>query len=145
MHFIFHAWKARGYFHWEQSLILVMGTMKPKRENKKSAYISSLRDDLICTDQCIMWVVTGSQPLIVILFQCKVSWLSLDSLHWCFQLKCFLCTAVGEDHSPNRLLPFCCSCCGVGSPQQRCGSKLAEVSSILYLCSWNCREYLNTG
>ena len=146
MHYIFHAWKAHGYFHSEQALISIMGTMKPKRENKKSAYISSLCDHLICTDQCIMWAVTGSQPLtVILLFQCKVSWLSLGSLHWCSQLKCSPCTAVDEDHSQNRLLPFCWPCCGVGNPQQRCGTKLAEVSSILYLCSWNCRECMNAG
>lgn len=111
------------------------GKMKPKRENKKSAYISSLCDHLIYIDQCIMRAVTGSQPLIFILLcQCKVSWLRLGRLHWCFQLKRFPCRAVEEDHSQNRLLPFCWPCCGVGNPQQRRGSKLAEVSSVLYLC-----------
>lgn len=88
MCYVSYAWKARGYFHSEQSLILVVGTMKPKTENKKSAYISSLCNHQICIDQCIMQAVTDSQLLIVILlFQCKVSWLSLGSLHWYFLLK----------------------------------------------------------
>jgi len=54
MRYMFHAWKAWRCFHSEQTLILAMGTMKSKRENKKSAYISSLCDHLICTDQCTM-------------------------------------------------------------------------------------------
>lgn len=103
MRYVFLALKARLCFHSEQDLSLAMGTMKSRRENKKSAHISSLCDHLLCTAQCIMRAVTGSQPLIVILlFQDKVSWHSTDSLHWCFQLS-LCCSRSG---SLTKQVPF---------------------------------------
>lgn len=71
MCYIFLAWKARWCFYSEQDLSLVMGTMKPRGENEKSAYISSFCDHLLCTAPCIMRAVTGSKPLLFFFSRAK--------------------------------------------------------------------------
>lgn len=93
-------------------------------ENKKSAYICFLWELLACIDQCTMWAVRGSQPLIVLLFQCKVSWLSLVfiSAFSSFSLQCHRSVSITEQ-APSLLLAWY----GVCNTQERCSTKLAEA------------------
>lgn len=62
--------------------------------------------------------------------QCKVSWFSLDQPSLVLSVKCFPCTAVDEDHSQSDPEG---PATRVGNTLQRCGIKLAEISSILSL------------